>query len=156
MSNKYDRLRAEYPEYISKIQLYKICGISPLSATYLLDNGIIPAIDTGKATWRYKIRLEDVIAYLRKREKLGSMIPPGSVSSRYKRPNNLRKSYAMFIAEGGEQEIAAYFTHIYTGFPDVLTADDIVEMTGIDRKTVLRLLQVGKIKSITNHPKGCQ
>lgn len=153
MSRKYAKLKAEYPEYISKIQLYKICGISPRSASYLLENEIIPAIDTGKSTWRYKIRLDDVIAYLRKREKMGSMIPPGSVSSRYQRPNNPRKSYAMFITEGGEREIAAYFEHIYSRFPDVLTADDVAEMTGISKKTVLRLLQNGIIQSVTNRPK---
>jgi hypothetical protein len=118
-----------------------------------LENEIIPAIDTGKATWRYKIKLDDVIAYLRKREKMGSMIPPGSASSRYKRPNNPRKSYAMFMTECGETEIRAYFEHIYSGFSDVLTADDIVEMTGLCKKTVLRLLLEGKIKSVTNRPK---
>lgn len=153
MSKKYAKLKADYPEYISKIQLYQICGISPRSASYLIEKGVIPAIDTGKPTWRYKIRLDDVIAYLRKREKLGSMIPPGSASSRYKRPNNPRKSYAMFIAEGGEKEIAAYFEHIYSGYSDVLTANDIVEMTGLHKKTVLRLLLEGKIKSITSQPK---
>ena len=153
MRRNYNKLKDEYPEYISKIQLYQICGISPRSATYLIEKGIIPVIDTGKSTWRYKIRLDDVIAYLRKREKLGSMIPPGSASSRYKRPNNPRKSYAMFIAEGGEQEIAEYYAHIYSGYPDVLTAADIVEMTGLNKSTVLRLLQAGKIKSLTNKPR---
>jgi len=153
MSTKYSKLKDQYPEYISKIQLYQICGISPRSASYLLEKGIIPVIDTGKATWRYKIKLDDVITYLRRREQVGSMIPPGSVSSRYKRPNNPRKSYAMFIAEGGESQVAEYFKHIYSGYPDVLTAGDIVEMTGIHKKTVLRLLQTGEIKSVTNRPR---
>ena len=85
--------------------------------------------------------------------EVGSMIPPGSVSSRYKRPNNPRKSYAMFIAEGGESQVAEYFKHIYSGYPDVLTVSDIEEMTGIHKKTVLRLLQTGEIKSVTNRPR---
>ena len=112
---KYEELRKQYPEYISKIQLYQICGISPLSATYLLQNGIIPCIDTGKRTWRYRIALEDVITYLKKREKTGSMIPRGAVSSRRNYQNGPRVSFSNLIAQGGEQEIAEYFSFIYYG-----------------------------------------
>ena len=153
MRKKYERLREQYPEYISKIQLYKICSISPRSATYLLDHGIIPAVDTGKQTWRYRIALDDVITYLYKREQSGSMIPPGSVSSRYKRLNNPRKSFSALVTPGQENEIAEYFAYIYADFPDVLTVTDIMEMTGLVKNTVLRMLRAGYIKSIANDPK---
>ena len=153
MRKKYELLREQYPEYISKVQLYHICGISPRSATYLLENGIIPAIDTGKQTWRYKIALDDVITYLQRREQLGSMIPPGSASSRYKRPNNPRKSFADIVMQGQENEIAEYFSYIYADCPDVLTVADIAEMTGLTKNTVLKRLLAGEIKFITNDPK---
>ena len=40
-------------EIITKEQLYKILHISKRRAKFLLDNGYIPCIDTGKKTRRY-------------------------------------------------------------------------------------------------------
>lgn len=150
---KYHMLHEQYPEYISKIQLYKICGISPKSATYLLQNGIIPSIDTGKATWRYQIRLDDVITYLEQRDKYGNMIPNGAVSSRQNRPNNGKKSYAELVLILGHKKIKEYFSYIYSEYPDVLTREDISEMTGLHTKTILIKLNDGTIPSIADTPK---
>jgi len=72
---KYESLREQYPPHISLDQLHRICGIAKRSAKYLVEHGIIPAQDTGRQTWRYKIALDDVIIYLRRREQVGSMIP---------------------------------------------------------------------------------
>jgi hypothetical protein len=47
---KYDCLREQYPEYVSLDQLYRICGIAKRSALYLIQNDIIPSIDTEKRT----------------------------------------------------------------------------------------------------------
>lgn len=148
MRKNYKRLKKQYPEYISKVQLYKICNISPRSASYLLNNGIIPSINTGKETWRYKIKIDDVIDYLEKREKVGSMIPPGSVSSRYKHPANQRKSFADLIGTGDKQEIVKYFSYIYADYPDVLTAGEVAEMTGFGKSTIFKLVKKGLIKTI--------
>ena len=58
-------LYEEYPEVISADQLYRICHISKRKAKWLLEHGYIPCEDSGKKTRRYKIRLNDVIDYLR-------------------------------------------------------------------------------------------
>lgn len=82
---KYETLKNQYPEFISLDQLYRICRIAKRSALYLIQHGIIPAIDTGRTTWRYKIAIDDVITYLQRREQTGSMIrmiPMGAVTSR--------------------------------------------------------------------------
>lgn len=65
MATDYSSLYKEYPEIISADQLYRICHISKRKAKWLLDSGYIPCQDSGKKTLRYKIRLEDAIAYLR-------------------------------------------------------------------------------------------
>ena len=68
---------------VSLDQVTKICRIAKRNAKYLVDNGIIPYTDTGKKTWHYKIALEDVIDYLRRREKVGSIStqkPPSFVT----------------------------------------------------------------------------
>jgi hypothetical protein len=43
MATDYSYLLAEYPEKISQDQLYRICRISKRKATWLLENGYIPA-----------------------------------------------------------------------------------------------------------------
>jgi hypothetical protein len=121
-----------------------------------VEHGIIPSIDTGKKTWRYKIALADVITYLRKREQVGSMIPFGAVTwSRdvKGRKESNRKSFSYISGAGQEQDLAKYFSHIFADSEDVLTSDSVVEMTGISKCTVQKLLTEGHIKSIVDRPK---
>ena len=146
---KYTELRKQYPEYVSLDQTTKICRISKRNAKYLVYNGIIPYIDTGKKTWRYKISLDDVIYYLCRREQVGSMIPRGATSQRMSH----RKCFAQMVKSGHKTDIAKYFIHIYADYDDVLTAADIVKMTGLEKSTISKLLKDGVIKSITAHPK---
>ena len=56
------------PDVITKDQLYRICHISKSTALYLLQSGKIPCTYTGKKTRCYKIKKEDVIAYLENRK----------------------------------------------------------------------------------------
>ena len=152
----YEELRTQYPKHISLDQLYRICKISKRSALYLIQNGIIPATETSKKTWRYKISIDDVITYLNLRDKLGSMIPPGAASSRSKsRMDGMisnRESFSQMIKKGQEWEIAEYFKYIYTDYDDVLGTAEIVEMTGLNKSTILKLLKSGRIKSLSNKP----
>lgn len=55
------------PEILSKEQFYKLCHISKSTARYLLVSGKVPCIQTGKKTWCYQIRWEDVRAFLHRR-----------------------------------------------------------------------------------------
>jgi hypothetical protein len=151
--DKYAELRQEYPEYISLDQLYRICKIGKQSARYLIEHKIIFAIDTGKQTWRYKIAIEDVITYLKRRDEIGSMIPPGAVSSRNKKRTSKRKSFSQMIKPGQEHEIAEYFEFIYADYTDILTVVDVVDMTGLDKSTITKMLRAGHIKSVMNKPK---
>jgi len=153
---KYESLRKHYPEHVSLEQLSKICKIAKRSAKYLIEHGIIPSIDTSNKTWRYKIALDDVIFYLRRREQVGSMIPIGAVSSRTTpntRKMSVRKCFAQLVEPGQETDIAEYFEFIYADYEDILTSDDIVEMTGLEKSTVLKQLKCGAIKSIECRPK---
>jgi len=152
---KYESLREQYPEYISLDQLHKVCGVAKRSAQYLVEHRIIPAIDTGKKTWKYRIAIDDVIAYLIKRDEVGSMIPRGTATSR--KPKNIRtmssrKCFAQMVTPGQETIIADYFNFIYAQYDDVLTTYDIIEMTGLEKSTVLKLLKAGLIKSVMTRP----
>ena len=128
---KYENLKEQYPEYISLDQLRQICKISKASGLYLIQHGIIPVIDTGKITWRYKIAIDDVITYLRRREQVGSMIPCGAASSRKRNRTQAkvknRKSFSQIVVYGQEAEIAEYFNYIYSDCDDVLSTADVSE-----------------------------
>ena len=119
---KYEKLKTKYPSYISLEQLCTICHIAKRTARYLVTNGIIPSIDTGRKTWRYKILIDDVITYLRQREQKGSMVPKGAVNSR--KTSRRKRSFSQEIAPGDEHEVVEYFTCIYADYPDVLTTAD--------------------------------
>ena len=142
---KYEKLKTQYPAYVSLDQLRVICKIAKRSARYLVINGIIPSIDTGKKTWRYKISIDDVIAYLRQREQRGSMIPVGAASS-HKITKHRRRSFSQAVDPGQEQEVAEYFAHIYTDDPDVLATEDMAAMTGLHKKSFQRIVSEGHIK----------
>ncbi len=149
---KYDYLREEYPETISLDQLYRICNISKRSASYLIRHGVIPAEDTGRKTWRYRIALEDVIAYLYKRDRIGSMIPYGAVSSR-RGLRVLRVTYKDLLTGENIKDLSAYFAYIYSDYPDVLTIGEIAEMTGLCSKTIFQMLKANYLKAVEKYPK---
>jgi len=147
---KYGKLKTEYPAYVSLEQLHVICKIAKRSARYLIVNNIIPAIDTGRKTWRYKISIDDVIEYLRRRDREGSMIPAGATSSR--EPSERKRSYSQVVSRGQEREVAKYFAKVYADYPDVLTTDSMAAMAGMHKKSFMRILKDGHIKFLASKP----
>ena len=67
-SNSYQQILEEYPEFITKEQLYQICHISKKSAQNLLESGEIPCVDSGRKTHRFLIATADVVDYLHRRD----------------------------------------------------------------------------------------
>ena len=84
----YGSLRESYPATISMDQLYRICHISKRKARWLLEQEIIPCVDSGKKTRRFSIQLEDVITFLERRDTglLEDAIPRGAVPAPSARP----------------------------------------------------------------------
>jgi hypothetical protein len=84
------------------------------------------------------------------------MIPCGAVTSRKNRTSrsfSTRKCFAQLITVGEESVIYDYFNHIFAGYDDLLTSQDIADMTGFEKSTVLKLLKQKAIKSLMTHPK---
>jgi excisionase family DNA binding protein len=143
----YESLKLRYENYISLEEFCKIIKAAKRTGRYLIVNGIVPAIDTGKNTWRYRIHIEDAIAYLRQRDQYGSMIPMGELTSR-KNKVIKRRSYSQTVKPGCENEVADYFSEICSNKPDVLAVADIAEMTGLCRESVMRMLRAGQIRHL--------
>ena len=140
-------------EIISLEQLYKMLHISKRKAAWMLQNGIIPCEIRNTPTHKYAIRKEDALAYMEKsaREKRKE-IPVGIFNA--KKTNNPRRT------ESPDSDCGGYFddTHykirgkerarfkemledLLSAVPDTLTVDEVAELTGYHRRTILRYVQ---------------
>ena len=148
-------------EIISLEQLYKMLHISKRKAAWMLQNGIIPCEIRNTPTHKYSIRKEDVLAYMEKsaREKRKE-IPVGIFNA--KKTNNPRRT------ESPNSDCGGYFddTHyklrgkerarfkemledLLSAVPDTLTVDEVAELTGYHRRTILRYVQRKYIYAVT-------
>ena len=140
-------------EIISLEQLYKMLHISKRKAAWMLQNGIIPCEIRGTATHKYTIRKEDVLAYMAKsdREKRKE-IPVGIFNA--KKTNNPRRTESQGSDCGGYFDDTNYklrgkerarfkeiLEDLLSVVPDTLTVDEVAELTGYHRRTILRYVQ---------------
>lgn len=143
MGNDYSNLLRKYPEIISADQLYRICKISKRKAKWLLDNGIIPCHDTGKVTHRYRIRIEDVIAYLQIRElDPQAVAPPTGLLN----GENEKRDVTGAI---NRNDLEQFLCTAWETAPDALTAADIQTLTGYSHTTTLRWIGHQKLRSVS-------
>lgn len=143
----YELIRKSYPETISKEQLYKLCHISKRVAKYYLDNGTIPCVNTGHATYKYRIRTEDVIEFMRKRDR-----NPDAYSQ--KDTQALRHSTRK--REMTQHELMQYqkrVSALMNSYPDLMTVDMIAQVTGYTKKTVFEWIAAGKLRAFTRKRK---
>ena len=129
---------AQYPEYITKDQMYRICHISKKTCLFLLESGLVPNIDSGKKTRRFKIKTEDVIDYLKSRDDYPEL---------YKAPDG-------YYIGNGEKQKAPSFDEVFTKedlermrqyyenrlrkYPDVMTVEQVAQFTGYCKNSVGR------------------
>jgi len=133
MKKKYKDLLTEYPECITKEQLYKICHISKETAKCYLDNGFIPCANNGKKPRCYTIATEDVIAFLEDKDANPEKYRlPRSAWSRVRQPILPAKP------EEHRGSLLGFYREHYADYPDVLTVDEAAEMVKVTRDTVLK------------------
>ena len=140
-------------EIISLEQLYKMLHISKRKATWMLHNGIIPCEIRNTPTHKYSIRKEDVLAYMAKsdREKRKE-IPVGIFNA--KKTNNPRRTKSQSSDCGGYYDDTNYklrgkerakfkemLEDLLSAVPDTLAVDEVAELTGYHRRTILRYVQ---------------
>ena len=121
-SNSYQQILDEYPEYITKEQLYRICHISKKSAQNLLESGEIPCIDSGRKTHRFLIATADVVDYLQRRD---SAPRPAADETAVEK---IRAALALY--------------------PDVLSVVQVSELTGRRSSTVTKWCRLNYIENI--------
>ena len=140
-------------EIISLEQLYKMLHISKRKAAWMLQNGIIPCEIRNTPTHKYSVRKEDVLAYMEKSaHEKRSEIPVGIFNA--KKTNNPRRTESPGSDCGGYFDDTHYklrgkerarfkemLENLLSAVPDTLTVDEVAELTGYHRKTILRYAQ---------------
>lgn len=117
-------------EYLSEDQLYRFLHISKRKMKYLLENGYIPAIDTGKKTYRYRVkrcnaekfkeRMESETNFLRElKGQFGSKNSSSKATMDYAIKDNERKEFREFL------------TRLWKKYPDALPAKKAAEFAEI-------------------------
>lgn len=124
-TNDYKQLLFQYPEYISKEQFYKLAHISKRSAQALLLKGLVPCVDSGKKTRKYKIKMEAVIAYLEDRE-----IHPEKYALLNSTVPQLREKQVVEISPERQKMMQIFYHTLFRDFPDVVTVVEASKMTG--------------------------
>ena len=139
----YGSLREPYPATISMNQLYHICHSSKRKARWLLEQGIIPCVDSEKKTRRFSIQLEDVITFLERRDTglLEEAIPRGAFSGGSRPVCPARRAL-------DEARLCAYLLERWQGCPDMLTVHQASELCGYSRSALHHWLDAGKIKGL--------
>ena len=140
-------------EIISLEQLYKMLRISKRKAAWMLQNGIIPCEIRNTPTHKYSVKKEDVLAYMEKsaREKRKE-IPMGIFNA--KKTNNPRRTESPDSDCGGYFDDTNYklrgkerarfkemLEDLLSAVTDTLTVDEVAELTGYHRRTILRYVQ---------------
>ena len=148
-------------EIISLEQLYKMLHISKRKAAWMLQNGIIPCEIRNTPTHKYSVRKEDVLAYMAKSEReKRKEIPVGIFNA--KKTNNPRRTESPDSDCGGYFDDTNYklrgkerarfkemLEDLLSAVPDTLTVDEVAELTGYHRRTILRYVQRKYIYAVT-------
>ena len=131
------------PDVITKDQLYRICHISKSTALYLLQSGKIPCEYTGRKTRCYKIKKEDVIAYLENRKVFPESYsaPAGWYKGDY--TVQMEEQVPQIVLE----HLRLYYTELLSGYPDVLTTQTVSKITGYGKTAINNWCNQGHIKS---------
>lgn len=134
-------------EYLSGDQLYKFLHISKRKMKYLLENGYIPVIDTGKKTYRYKVKQCDAEKFKERMERDTDFLKElkgrfGSGSSSPKATLNCA------IKDNEREEFREFLTKLWRKYPDALPAKKAAELVEISPQRVNELVRKGVIYGI--------
>lgn len=119
---------SKVPDILAKEQVRLLCHCSKRTALYYLKSGKLPCIYSGKKTRCYKIRKEDLMAFIEDRENHPEFyaVPEGW----YKESGRtVRQHYSSEIKINGE-DLHEYYRFLLKEYPDVLEVKKVSEITG--------------------------
>lgn len=147
ITEKYCReILEQYPEYITKDQMYRICHISKKTCLFLLESGLVPNIDSGKKTRRFKIKTTDVIQYLHDRDDYPEL---------YKAPDGFymrdgckkAPSFEDVFTKEDLTSMREYYEMLLKDYPDVLNVRQVAQFTGYGESSVAKWCSKQELKN---------
>ena len=135
-----------YSKYITKEQMYQVCHISKKTCLFLLESGLVPNIDSGKRTHRFKIKTEDVIQYMRNREDDPQLYRPPD--GYYLKDGRMKKLQSCNKPLNGEEvaHVRQYYDEHLAEYPEVMTVEQITRFTGYCHTSVGHWCEKKKLK----------
>ena len=127
---------SKVPDILAKEQVRLLCHCSKRTALYYLKSGKLPCIYSGKKTRCYKIRKEDLMAFIEDREDHPEFyaVPDGW----YKESGRtVRQHYSSEIKIDGE-DLHEYYRFLLKEYPDVLEVKKVSEITGKDLNRLIK------------------
>ena len=145
MKDKYQKLLAEYPPFVSLEQFRIMCHISKRKANYILTNGIIPCSNSGKKTRQFKVAMKDIVRYLKETETNPGkyVFPSFSSGVRLERIGVELPGDKRFFAA-----VKVYYKNLLIGYPDLIPLAGAAEIIGYSPKTILQWIGDGKLMVI--------
>ncbi len=129
--------------YMSGEELYKFLHISKRKMRYLIINGYIPSIDTGKKTHRYKVNRVDAIRFKAQMKKQPNMLIEIKGMFGCTPPKRLIEP-----TEYNSQRFKQYLTQLWKDEPDALTTKRAAGLIGVDYRRIDGLCRDSKIVSV--------
>ena len=119
--------------YISKEQFYKLAHVRKTTALRLIQEGLVPAVDTGKQTKRYLIRLSDAEFYLQDR-----IDHPEKYSFQKK---TCIQTYPKKFNRGFARDLSLCADRLWADEPPLLTVAQVHELLGYSEGVIRRWYQ---------------
>ena len=142
---------SKVPDILAKEQVRLLCHCSKRTALYYLKSGKLPCIYSGKKTRCYKIRKEDLMAFIEDRENHPEFyaVPEGWYGTHY--VARLSKE----LPEDTLRQMHGYYEKLLRKYPDVVTVKDVVTLTGYTLTTVHNWCSCGSLKAFQKGLKFC-
>ena len=118
-------------EYMSGDELYRFLHISKRKMKYLLENGYIPVVDTGKKTHRYLVRKDDAESFLAKMETPGFLYELSGMFSSRATGETLKAVTPFEPSESNCEKLKRHLTVKWSDLPDALTSRTAADLIGI-------------------------
>ena len=128
----------QYPEYITKDQMYRICHISKKTCLFLLESGLVPNIDSGKKTRRFKIKTVDVIQYLKDRDDYPELFKAPDGFYKGKGGDKKAPSFDEVFTQEDLIRMRQYYERLLKNNPDVMSVEQVAQFTGYNKNSVSR------------------
>ena len=131
ITEKYcNEILQQYPEYITKDQMYRICHISKKTCLFLLESGLVPNIDSGKKTRRFKIKTVDVIQYLKDRDDYPELFKAPDGFYKGKGGDKKAPSFDEVFTQEDLIRMRQYYERLLKNNPDVMSVEQVAQFTG--------------------------